>query len=921
MGPAVKSSTTQRPTYYNYHYDQRLIQPETAPIPFQPSWHASPLDFRPDSSGWYTHILSSSSAPAVTHPAPSPPPGLTRPSRQPAVSPPPSEQTDIIIHDFWKGRFAPFPGFSSRPGHLSARDRVKVNITQPKIMKTSFKPTSQLFPPRSFMTLPITPESSSSSSSSSSEIPTETQDADVFIPQYLKDIQKQPHNLLPLPPVPVFPSLQYPRSFLLPNIIQDLSAPRAVTILSSPPAAECPPLQIRSYHGHWRTLLAWELDHSALEKEKIVLWKVAIKIGIWVDAEFVLTVPGIRENYPRLEIGDLVQLREVYEKLKRGSGMAFECRVTALRKREGLVYLYSPSLKHHILHVLPPNPKTTDGIYTSDDVLPFLFNISFVANARPSFIMETASAAMGAALAVTNPDNLIRRWLFPEPDDLASYSSLAASSIALHQSPVPYLISGPPGTGKTRTVVETVLQILRLQPEACILLCAPSNPATDTLVLRLRPFLQPHEMLRLNHPNRTFAEVPIKITQSCSFLTPENLQTYSIPDIENDKFSLPPWKILMKYRVVVSSCLDADVLVAAHCTNTALMRMEGEVAHALHPHRLPKYRATPHWTHLIIDEVIAVPAEPSILSKVASPMLTPQIVLCGDPQQLGPIVTSDKARAGELDISLLERLFERPLYADHAHARSKSGSKPAEIFTFTPFTNLVKNYRSHPAILMPPSALFYNDSLEPCATNGTISWTGLKNSELPLMFFGHDFLEECVDERATWYNKGEIDKIVEIILSLIREAETCNPPLRAADVGIMAPWREQVWRLRERLRNEKLNAVDVGTVEDYQGRESRVVIISCVRSTPRFLEEDKTKGLGLVFEKKRMNVAITRAKELLVVVGNGHILKQDSYWKGFLEFAIRNKLSKYIETQAIESEEDRGVIIAGGLARDLLSEI
>jgi len=66
-----------------------------------------------------------------------------------------------------------------------------------------------------------------------------------------------------------------------------------------------------------------------------------------------------------------------------------------------------------------------------------------------------------------------------------------------------------------RTVVETVLQILRVQPEACILLCAPSNPATDTLVLRLRSNLKPNEMLRLNDQNRTFAEIPNKIIQYC----------------------------------------------------------------------------------------------------------------------------------------------------------------------------------------------------------------------------------------------------------------------------------------------------------------------------------------------------------------------------------------------------------------------
>jgi hypothetical protein len=66
-----------------------------------------------------------------------------------------------------------------------------------------------------------------------------------------------------------------------------------------------------------------------------------------------------------------------------------------------------------------------------------------------------------------------------------------------------------------RTVVETVLQILRVRPEACILLCAPSNPATDTLVSRLRDNLKPNEMLRLNDQNRTFAEVPNIIIQYC----------------------------------------------------------------------------------------------------------------------------------------------------------------------------------------------------------------------------------------------------------------------------------------------------------------------------------------------------------------------------------------------------------------------
>lgn len=64
----------------------------------------------------------------------------------------------------------------------------------------------------------------------------------------------------------------------------------------------------------------------------------------------------------------------------------------------------------------------------------------------------------------------------------------------------------------------------------------------------------------------------------------------------------------MKYRVVVCSCLDAGILVAAQCTNTSLMRLEEEVMSSLHSHRETKPPISPHWTHLLIDEVRDTPS-------------------------------------------------------------------------------------------------------------------------------------------------------------------------------------------------------------------------------------------------------------------------------------------------------------------------
>lgn len=129
------------------------------------------------------------------------------------------------------------------------------------------------------------------------------------------------------------------RSFLLPGLIEELCRPRPSNLLSSPPPpiGKPPPLEIETYTAHWNTLLAWELDTLARDKENLVLWKNSIKVLNWNQSEFVLEVPGLRENYPRLEIGDLAHLRMVFEEAKTGSGRAFEARVNMLRKREGLV--------------------------------------------------------------------------------------------------------------------------------------------------------------------------------------------------------------------------------------------------------------------------------------------------------------------------------------------------------------------------------------------------------------------------------------------------------------------------------------------------------------------------------------------------------------------------------------------------------
>ena len=197
----------------------------------------------------------------------------------------------------------------------------------------------------------------------------------------------------------------------------------------------------------------------------------------------------------------------------------------------------------------------------------------------------------------------------------------------------------------------------------------------------------------------------------------------------------------MQYRVVVCSCLDANILVTAQCTNRSLSRLEREVLSSLHPHR-QEVAAPPHWTHLLIDEVshltfsagfttwwiplqAAQGSEPELMipisvvdyitkteksqPEISTSLYTPQLVLCGDPNQcerlpnpreglflifvdalVGPIVASDAARAAELDVSLLERLFESPLYSTHPKSEDESTTDYQRFNANVPCTNLVK---------------------------------------------------------------------------------------------------------------------------------------------------------------------------------------------------------------------------------------
>uniref|UniRef100_UPI00398F43D6 RNA helicase Mov10l1 isoform X2 n=1 Tax=Pristiophorus japonicus TaxID=55135 RepID=UPI00398F43D6 len=406
--------------------------------------------------------------------------------------------------------------------------------------------------------------------------------------------------------------------------------------------------------------------------------------------------------------------------------------------------------------------------------------------------------------------------------------------------PTPYILFGPPGTGKTVTILEAILQIHFTLPDSRILASAPSNSAADLLCLRLHEsnVLKQGDMVRVNATCRPEEYIP------------EIVQLYS-------KDGEDLWDA-SRFRIIISTCSTAGLFYQIGLR-------------------------TGHFTHVFVDEA-GQASEPECLI----PMLlvseeNGQIVLAGDPMQLGPIMKSRIATAYGLSVSLLERLMSRPLYSRDETFGAFGSYNPLLV------TKLVNNYRSHSSLLHLPSKLFYHKELKMCTdqsvANTFCNWGKLPKKGFPIIFHGLRGNEMREGSNPSWFNPKEAVQVMRYCCLL---ANHCISPVKPSDIGVIAPYQKQVQKIRILLRSGYLSDIKVGSVEEFQGREKLVIIVSTARSSEENLAEDTYYVLGFLSNPKRFNVAITRAKALLIVVGNPHILLKDPCWGALLEYCVVN---------------------------------
>ncbi|KAJ3067726.1 hypothetical protein HDU98_009060 [Podochytrium sp. JEL0797] len=777
-----------------------------------------------------------------------------------------------------------------------------------------------------------------------------------FVPDWVKVINAAPARKFPGIPPPSPNLIEYVQSWIAPDLVVPNTpvtknkknrpvalSQTALSLVHLPNAFQIPdpkslpaptPLSPTSYSWRFMREIGLEVAKRNAEMEGYTLFGVNIggNRKMWE-----LIVPGIVEDSPRIRIGDLIRIRRLnlFDGIEYDAYVFSEffqfCILRAFLLKLSLspdIVRRKATLYFHLPHLPNFDPATE------------MFNVQFTFTETLSRF--STRALLGLEKFAATPTG--RKQLFPEPEDailrlgtdvkagrlrleffdgqLNWAQQKAVSAIVENDyGEVPFLIWGPPGTGKTKTVIESIHQLLENSSNCTprILACAPSHSACDTLTRRLLKFMTPSQLFRFNPATRPFNEVP------------DVIMPFTVTDPTNAFFGIPNMQAFLKLKVVVCTTEDAGILGQCGFSNTFMNesyarhweRMKTQFP--FYCHGVDEGTRDLFWTHLFIDEAgqatepeslipISLVACQPLVSKVG--VKRAQIVLCGDHMQLGPIVHSEEARIRGLNISLFERLIRRPLYRNHPesrcmprqlHSETETREEPAQPGVaeslvlsdcVPPFANLVRNYRSHPSFLMIPSLLSYDNTLIPSAAESlTHSFVGsefLPNPDIPILFHGiqgedsrsltaEGLNNETEASSAAWYNAAEAGKIVELVIKLMQEEG-----VKTEDFGVISPFRQQVKLIRELLRNRNLAAVDVGTVEDYQGMERRIILISTVRSRSKHLYQDLRNDLGLVHFAARLNVALTRAQALLVVVGNPLLLSVDPQWVACLAFWLRN---------------------------------
>ena len=442
-----------------------------------------------------------------------------------------------------------------------------------------------------------------------------------------------------------------------------------------------------------------------------------------------------------------------------------------------------------------------------------------------------------------------------EAQQTAIVNALAAEDIAI--------IHGPPGTGKTTAVVELIRQAVRRGDR--VLACAPSNLAVDNLFERLlaAPELATGaQVVRIGHPARVLPalrdqtlellvenhpdmKLVRKLTKEAHALRAQAAKYTRAKPAPGERRELrQEAKAMLADARRIEEQLVERVFNAARVVCATLTGLDDQLL------------GEQQFDLCVIDEA-AQSTEPGCWIPL---LYSRRVVLAGDHCQLPPTIVSPQAASEGLGVSLMERLMQ---------------PAPATLAR-----QLTVQHRMHQQIMDFSSQTFYAGTLLAHATVQMHLLSDLPSvqatplTETPVHFIdtaGADYQEMQEADGESRYNPGEADLVQRKVTELIEAG------VPAPAITVISPYAAQVRLLREQLTAQLAQGVEIGSIDGFQGRENEAVIISLVRS-------NQDGEIGFLVDTRRMNVALTRARRKLIVIGDSATIGGDPFYADLLAY-------------------------------------
>lgn len=436
-------------------------------------------------------------------------------------------------------------------------------------------------------------------------------------------------------------------------------------------------------------------------------------------------------------------------------------------------------------------------------------------------------------------------WLNPTQEEAVN-KVLRAKDVAI--------VHGPPGTGKTTTLVEAIYETL--QRENQVLVCAQSNTAVDWISEKLVDRGVP--VLRIGNPTRVNDKM-LSFTYERRFEShPAYTELWGIRKSireMGDRLRKGNYSERETARNRIHKLKDRATELEIQI-NEDLFSNARVIASTLvsSNHRILTGR---RFSTLFIDEAAqALEAACWIAIRKAD-----RVILAGDHCQLPPTVKCIEAARNGLDKTLMEKIVQ---------------TKPTAV-------SLLKvQYRMHEDIMRFPSEWFYNHELEAAPE---VRHRGILDFDTPLAWIDTsdmDFHEEFVGESFGRINKPEANLLLQELEAYIKRIGESRVLDERIDFGLISPYKAQVQYLRGRIKSSSFfrpfrSMITVNTVDGFQGQERDVVFISLVRA-------NENGQIGFLNDLRRMNVAITRARMKLVILGDAATMTKHPFYKKLMEY-------------------------------------